>query len=352
MILLNYGIQCFKVMKFNKRIALFSAISLFLVGCDTTTIESTPKLYAASLLTDCLNQSSLELFNNSTQSYSDPKIQMTHPKVDDLTHIGKTIKSYLSQETEKVETYKEILDTKPNFGVFRVSMKNTNSPISCDYVYLTDKKQSLIQKPLLFKLQSGSETKYINAEHVVNPTSPIEYLFELPMQNQGVRLFNLEYLDSDKSKPVPNEKVIKRVYDVVYSNNLLDFYDLGTPINPQLAIDLANHVTASVELPRFIPTNPISIALPPHKRLAAEQTDKKTRTEMMLDRFNQSRYVDANLGIDNTVGVLDELKREFGIISSSDGEPPLNIKTDVYSQQELSESRRFEQMQQQKQGRY
>lgn len=336
-------------MKSTFRIAVLSAISLSLIGCGSSGETKTPKLYAAPLLNNCIDQISENLFNNHTQEFSNPKIQLQQPEKSELTHIAKSVKSYVAQETEALQEYQEKLDKKPIFHVLKVSMNRGKQPISCSYVFATDKSFNIIQKPIIFNVQAGNKSEYLNSQNHIDPTSPVEYLFELPKKNQGVRLYNLEYIASPKQpNAATNSEALSRISSITNSNNLLEFYELSNPVSPEKAILLANEAVASVEFPHFVRPNAIHVVVPPNKRITKDYTPTNQDYIKKLDRFNDKRFVDADTGIDTSIGILNEMKRELGMaiddsaVTDGSHEPDMQIKTTGYTAKELAESRRME----------
>ncbi|NNH76521.1 hypothetical protein HLH17_02240 [Acinetobacter sp. ANC 5380] len=336
-------------MKSTFRIAIFSAILLSLVGCTSNSVKTTPKLFAAPMLNDCISKVSSELFNNQIQSFSDPKIQINQPEVQDLTYFAKSVKSYIAQETEALSKYQEKLDGKPIFHVFNIDMKNEKNSVSCSYIFSTDHKSRMDQKPVLFKIQSGKRVEFMSNQNHIDAISPIEFLFDLPFKKQGVRLFDLEYSGTTKLKnEASNNQILDRIHDVVSSNNLLEFYQMSEPLSPEKAALLANEAVASVEFPHFIRPNTIHVVVPPNKYLQKDKEEIKPAYLQNLDKFNERRFVDAETGINTSTEILNEMKRELGLATgnspttSISHEPELDIKTSGYTSAELAEIRRTE----------
>lgn len=332
-------------MKKRHSVNLICALSATLVGCGSTGTSEIGRLLAAPLMTDCMNNATSYIYNNQKKEFDAAHIALDMPHSDDVTHIGKSIKSYLTTETESMQQYMDVLDKSPTAKVVSIGLSSDQDKITCDYIYFTDKNAKISQKPLLFKVAGARQTHYILADQPVLEISPIEYLFELPKSQQGFRLFNLEYKQNSIKPTLNNADVLKRIGDVVSSNNLLEFYSMDQPIQAELAIDLANYASSNLDIPTFLPQNPIHFAPPINKNLNIniDITDEENLNAKRMQQFNEERYVDPLTGINTTHKVLQQMRDELGLTTNrfkvSGDDADLSINTSNFTQEEIKQSR-------------
>lgn len=344
-------------MKKRHRVNLVCALSITFAGCSTTGSGEVGRFLSASLMTDCMNEATSHVYNNENKEFSTASISLNMPKTGDLTPIGKSIKSYLSNETESMNKYDEVLKKSPTVKLVSVNLTSMNDKISCEYVYFVDKDAVITQKPLLFKINGPRQQHYILADHTIEEITPIEYLFDLPKNQHGFQLFNLEFNSSTPKTFVNNKEILKRIGDVITSNNLLDFYEMDQPIQYSLAVALAQSATSNLNIPTFVAQNPIhvtpAINTTPLRNL--DLNDEENLNAMEMDVFNENRYVDANTGINTTRQVLNQMRAELGLLDSrfkigGEANTDLSINTNNYTREEMQQSER--QMQQEKESKW
>lgn len=339
-------------MKKRHHVNLVCALSITLAGCGSTGKAEVGKLLAAPLLTDCMNEAISHVYNNEDKQFSTASIGLGLPKSGDMTHIGKSIKSYLSNETESINQYDVVLKKNPKVKIVRVDLTSINDKISCEYVYFADKKDnSIIQKPLLFKINGPRQQQYILADHSIEEISPIEYLFELPKSQHGFRLFSLEFNTTPPKQTIPNQDVLQRIGDVITSNNLLDFYEMDQPVQDSLAVALAASATNNLKIPTFVNQNPIHVtpAVSNFRLGNFDITDDENYTAKQMEEFNKNRYVDASTGINTTRQILNQMREELGLTDTrfkvgGEANTDLSINTNNFTREEIQQSSR--QMQQ------
>lgn len=341
-------------MKKRHSVNLICALSVTLVGCGSTGTHEIGRLLAAPLMTDCMNNAISYIYNNQKTEFDTANISLNTPQEDDITYIGKSIKSYLSNQTETMQQYSDVLNKYPTVSVVGIGLTSGRDQISCEYVYFADKNK-ISQKPLLYKISGANQKHYILADQPVSEISPIEYLFELPKNQNGFRLFNLEFKKNTFKPTLNNSDVLKRIEDVVSSNNLMEFYDLDQPVQAALSVQLANYATANLDIPTFLPQNPIRLTPPINKNLdlKIDFTDEENINAKRMQRFNEERYVDPLTGINTTRNVLQQMREELGLTSNRfdvDGEGTnLSINTSNFTQEEILQSRREMQQEQERQ---
>lgn len=343
-------------MKNRHRVNFVCAISITLVGCGTSGLGEINKYQAAPLMTDCLDNSTSYIYNNEQKEFSTASINLDMPKPNDLTYIAKSIKSYLSNETESLKEYQSTLKKNPLVKIARVNLTSLNDKISCDYIYLTDKNNLIIQQPLLYKITGPHQTHYINSEQLVQEISPIEYLFELPKSQHGIRLFHLNFTDQVHKVTVNNSDVLNRISNVIASNSLLEFYDLDKPIQDSLAIELANSATTNLKIPTFVPQNPIYItpSLKSKPMTSLDIADDENINAKQMDQYNNERYVDATTGINTTRHILNQMRQELGIgddrytVGGKQESTQLSINTNNFTREEIQQGNRQMQQEQEK----
>lgn len=341
-------------MKKRHSVNLICALSVTLVGCGSTGTHEIGRLLAAPLMTDCMNNAISYIYNNQKTEFDTANISLNTPQEDDITYIGKSIKSYLTNQTETMQQYSEVLNKYPTVSVVSLGLTSDRDQISCDYVYFADKNK-ISQKPLLYKISGANQKHYILADQPVSEISPIEYLFELPKNQNGFRLFNLEFKKNTFKPTLNNSDVLKRIEDVVSSNNLMEFYDLDQPVQAALSVQLANYATANLDIPTFLPQNPIRLTPPINKNLdlKIDITDEENINAKRMQRFNEERYVDPLTGINTTRNVLQQMREELGLTSNRfdvGGEgTDLSINTSNFTQEEILQSRREMQQEQERQ---
>lgn len=344
-------------MKKRHRVNLVCALSISVAGCSTTGSGEVGRFLAASLMTDCMNEATNHVYNNENKEFSTASISLDMPKSGDLTHIGKSIKSYLSNETESMNKYDEVLKKSPTVKLVSVNLTSMNDKISCEYVYFVDKNAEITQKPLLYKINGPRQQHYILADHTIEEITPIEYLFDLPKNQHGFRLFNLEFNASAPKPSVNNQAILKRIGDVITSNNLLDFYEMDQPVQYSLAVALAQSATTNLKIPTFVTQNPIHVTPAMNKTPLRnlDITDEENVNAKQMDEFNENRYVDANTGINTTRQVLNQMRAELGLLDSrfkigGEANTDLSINTNNYTREEMQQSER--QMQQEKEAKW
>lgn len=334
---------------------LVCAVSLTLVGCGTTGLGEVSKLHAAPLLTDCMRQATAQIYNNEQKEFSTASISTGMPIAGDITFIAKSIKSFLSNETESLKEYGKILEKNPTAKVVRIDLTTVTDKNSCEYIYFMDKNGVITQNPVLFKVNGPRQSYYVNSDEAVQEITPIEYLFELPRSQHGFRLYSLSYGNVTSKPTVNNQDVLKRIGDVIASNSLLEFYDLDQPMQDSLAMDLANATTANLKIPSFVPQNPIYITPPirSHRISGLDITDAENINAQQMNQYNEDRFVDANTGINTTRDVLNKMRQELGLgdsrfkvggAESSD----LSINTNNYTREEIQQSNRQMQQEQER----
>lgn len=344
-------------MKKRHRVNLVCALSITFAGCSTTGSGEVGRFLSASLMTDCMNEATSHVYNNENKEFSTASISLNMPKTGDLTPIGKSIKSYLSNETESMNKYDEVLKKNPTVKLVSVNLTSMNDKISCEYVYFVDKDAVITQKPLLFKINGPRQQHYILADHTIEEITPIEYLFDLPKNQHGFQLFNLEFNSSTPKTFVNNKEILKRIGDVITSNNLLDFYEMDQPIQYSLSVALAQSATSNLKIPTFVAQNPIYVTPAMNKTPLRnlDITDEENVNAKQMDEFNENRYVDANTGINTTRQVLNQMRAELGLLDSrfkigGEANTDLSINTNNYTREEMQQSER--QMQQEKEAKW
>lgn len=338
-------------MKNRHRVNLVCAISITLAGCGTTGLGEISKLQAAPLMSDCMKQATSYIYNNEEKEFSVASISLDMPKANDITYIGKTIKSVLSNETETMKEYQKILQKNPTAKVVRVNLNSVNDKISCEYVYFADKSAEITQDPILFKINGPQQNHYVSSEQAVSKITPIEYLFELPKNQYGFRLYSLTYNNAAAKPTVNNQDVLSKVGSIVSSNSLLEFYDLEQPVQESLTINIANAATASVKTPSFVPQNPIYVTPPTRTQRISnlDISDSENYNAKQMEQYNQDRYVDSTTGINTTRDVLNKMRSELGLgdtrfnIGNAES-AELSINTNNFTREEIQQSNR--QMQQ------
>lgn len=344
-------------MKKRHRVNLVSALSITLAGCGISGSGEVGRFLAAPLMTDCMNEATSNIYNNENKEFSSASINLAMPKMGDLTHIGKSIKSYLSNETETMNKYGDVLNKNPLVKVVRVDLTAHNDKISCEYVYFVNKSAAITQKPLLYKINGPRQPYYILADSTIEEITPIEYLFDLPKNQHGFRLFNLELNASAPKAAVSNQDTLKRISDVITSNNLLDFYEMDQPVQYALAVAMANNATSNLKIPTFVTQNPIHVTPAMNKAPLRDLdiSDEENINAKQMEEFNDSRYVDANTGINTTRQVLNQMRSELGLLDSrfkigGGANTDLSINTNNFTQEEMKQSER--QMQQEKEQKW
>ncbi|MFX2258285.1 hypothetical protein V6380_16195 [Acinetobacter variabilis] len=304
-----------------------------------------------------MNEATSHVYNNENKEFSTASISLDMPKNGDLTHIGKSIKSYLSNETESMNKYDEVLKKSPTVKIIRVGLTTTNDKISCEYVYFVDKNAAISQKPLLYKINGPRQQHFILADHTIEEITPIEYLFDLPKNQHGFRLFNLEFNASAPKSSVNNQDILKRIGDVITSNNLLDFYEMDQPVQYSLAVSLAQSATSNLKIPTFVNQNPIHVTPAMNKTPLRnlDISDEENINAKQMEEFNENRYVDANTGINTTRQILNQMRAELGLLDSrfkigDEANTDLSINTNNYTREEIQQSER--KMQQEKESKW
>lgn len=342
-------------MKKRHSVNLICALSVTLVGCGSTGTGEVGRLLSAPLMTDCMNNATSYIYNNQNKEFSSASISLNMPHANDITAIGKSIKSYLSSETESMQKYSDVLRKTPTAKVVTVGLTSNNDKITCDYVYFSNKDAQITQMPLLFKVSGANQKHYVLADQSVSEISPIEYLFDLPQNQNGVRLFNLESKADGVKPTLNNADVLQRIEDIVTSNNLLEFYDMDQPIQANLANELAQSATSNLNIPSFVPQNTIRLTSPvkSNLNLNIDITDEENINAQRMKQFNEERYVDASTGINTTRNVLQQMREELGLLPDrfkvGNESAELSINTSNYTQEEIQQSRRQMQQEQQSQ---
>lgn len=344
-------------MKKRHRVNLVCALSITVAGCSSTGSGEVGRFLAASLMTDCMSEATSHVYNNENKEFSTASISLDMPKSGDLTHIGKSIKSYLSNETESMNKYDEVLNKKPTVKIVRVGLTTIHDKISCEYVYFTDKNAAISQKPLLYKINGPRQQHFILADHTIEEITPIEYLFDLPKNQHGFRLFNLQFNASAPKPSVNNQDILQRIGDVITSNNLLDFYEMDQPVQYSLAVALAQSATSNLNIPTFVTQNPIHITPAMNKTPLRnlDISDEENINAKQMEEFNENRYVDANTGINTTRQILNQMRAELGLLDSrfkigGEANTDLSINTNNYTREEMQQSER--KMQQEKESNW
>lgn len=345
-------------MKERHRVNLICAFILTLAGCGSTGTGEIDRLLAAPLMTDCMNEATNYIYRNESKIFSAASISLGMPSENDLTFIGKSIKSYLSNETESLNKYDAVLKENPIVKVVHVGLTSNKDKISCDYVYFNDPKtNSISQKPLLYKISGPHHHEYILADKTIEEISPIEYLFELPKNQHGFRLYYLTFNSGSPKPTVSNHDILLRIGDVINSNNLLDFYELEQPVQASLAVELAANATNNLGIPTFVNQNPIHVtpALRNTPLNSLSNTEGDDYNAKQMEEFNKTRYVDASTGINTTRQVLNQMREELGLIDSrfkigGGANMDLSINTNNFTQDEIQQSDR--QMQQENQAKW
>lgn len=343
-------------MKNRQRVKFVCAISITLVGCGTSGLGEINKYQAAPLLTDCLENATSYIYNNEQKEFSSASIMLDMPQSRDLTYIAKSIKSYLSNETESLKEFQASIKNNPSVKIVRVNLTALNDKMSCDYVYLTDKNQTVIQEPLIYKVTGPHQNHYINAEKTINAISPIEYLFDLPKAQYGFRLFHLNFIDKAAKPTLSNSDVLNRLSSVLASNSLLEFYDLDNPIQENQAIELANAATSNLKIPSFVPQNPIYVtpSIKSKPMTSLDIADEDNINVKQMNEFKNDRFVDASTGINTTRHILNEMKEELGIgnnqytVGGKDEKTKLSINTNNFTQEQIQQGNRQIQQEQEK----
>jgi hypothetical protein len=338
-------------MKNRHRVNFVCALSITLAGCGSTGLKEVGKLQAAPLMSDCMKQATAYIYNNEEKEFNVASISLDMPKANDITYIGKSIKSVLSNETESMKEYQKILQKNPTAKIVRVNLSAISDKISCEYVYFSDKKAEITQDPILFKINGPQQSHYITSDQAISKITPIEYLFELPRNQYGFRLYSLTYSDTATKPSVNNQDVLNKIGNIVASNSLLEFYDLEQPVQESLTIALSDSATAMVKTQSFVPQNPIYITPATRNQRISKLdiTDNENYNAKQMEQYNQDRFVDSSTGINTTREVLNKMRNELGLgdtrfnIGNAES-TELSINTNNFTREEIQQSNR--QMQQ------
>lgn len=312
-------------------------LSVGLTGCGLTGNAEIKKNLASELYENCVQQLNQAYYNNSQLTINSANLSVYSPNENDAISIGKSIKSNLMSRSQTFEDFQGQLPKNFQIKIAQINLIALNKKGTCDFYYITDHDQNMLNNPKLFRITSGQAKKEINETNQIEPISPIEYLVKSFRSNHGFKISQITYQDQNKNNPIKPNDVQSKIEMVVKSNGLVQFYNLGEPLSLENTQMVAQNAVQDIRNPDYTPQN--SIYVVPAMRVSNitrfDISSDSDINERNMEKFNQQRFVDAGTVLPSHIETLNKLKKEFGVGDTS-FEPTLQVDTSKFDPNEAN----------------